>query len=160
MSVSRLTCCLILLSVPAIGWAETISNAGKGYSFTVPANWRMAHPDFTLTGPTGASLTESSLHPAGTRSLEHISKTAGMIACIGADYQDTLERFELGGENWKGLVSVFKEPMRGNRHPRHVLQLVAQHGENFRLFYLAVPSQEWLGDRNAARALLAALRFD
>lgn len=160
MSVSRLACCLILLVVPFAAFGEVIANSGKGYSFKVPPNWRMAHPDFTLTGPTGASLTESSLHPEGARSLEHISKTAGMIACIGADYQDTLERFELGGDNWKGLVSVFREPIRSNRHSRHVLQLVAQHGENFRLFYLAVPTQEWLGDRDAARALLAALRFE
>lgn len=160
MPAARLACCLALLMLPAIGTAGVYPNAGKGYSFTVPSSWRMAHPDYTLVGPGGASLTESSLRPDGARSLLHVSKTAGMIACIGADYHDTLERFELAGENWKGLVSVFREPARARGLQRHVLQLVAQHGDHFRLFYLALPSREWLADTAAARELLNALRFD
>ena len=162
MSTSRLAYCLLLccLALPMAAQAEIFANARKGYSFTVPPHWRMANPDYTLTGPSGGSLSESALHPEGPKTLETISKTAGMIACIGADYHDTLERFELGGDNWKGLVSVFREPMRNNRLQRHVLQLVAQHGEDFRLFYLAVPSKEWLGDGSVARDMLAALRFD
>lgn len=159
MRLLALACSLTLAFFCLPASAEIFGNPGGQYSFKVPPHWRLAHPDFTLTGPGGASLTESSLHPDGARTLERISKTAGMIACIGADYHDTLERFELSGENWTGLVSVFKEPRRSNRLQRHVLQLVAQHGEHFRLFYLAVPSQEWLSGGQSAREMLAALRF-
>jgi hypothetical protein len=139
--------------------AEGFPNIRKGYSFDAPANWRLSHPDYMLTGPRGESLSESDLPPHGERSLLKISKNAGMIACIGADYEDTNEQFELGGENWKGLVKVFVEPRRANRQQRHVLQLVAQHGEVYRLFYLAIPTQEWMSDRASTKQVLAALRF-
>jgi hypothetical protein len=139
--------------------AEGFPNPYKGYSFDAPASWRLSHPDYMLTGPRGESLSESDLPPHGERSLIKISKNAGMIACIGADYEDTNEQFSLDGEDWKGLVKVFVEPRRTNRQQRHVLQLVAQHGDNFRLFYLAVPTQQWISDRAASTQLLAALRF-
>ncbi|MCC2656747.1 MAG: hypothetical protein K0Q76_1855 [Panacagrimonas sp.] len=139
--------------------AEGFANPYKGYSFDVPANWRLSHPDYMLTGPRGESLSESDLPPKGERTLLKISKSAGMIACIGADYEDTNEQFELDGENWKGLVRVFVEPRRTNRQQRHVLQLVAQHGENYRLFYLAIPTQEWISDRDSPKRVLAALKF-
>lgn len=139
--------------------AEGFPNPYKGYSFEAPSNWRLSHPDYMLTGPSGESLSESDLPPQGERSLIKISKNAGMIACIGADYEDTNEQFELDGENWKGLVKVFVEPRRTNRQQRHVLQLVAQHGENYRLFYLAIPTQEWKSDRDSTTRVLAALKF-
>lgn len=139
--------------------AEVFPNPRKGYAFDAPANWRLSHPDYMLTGPRGESLSESDLPPQGERSLLKISKNAGMIACIGADYEDTNEQFELDGEGWKGLVKVFVEPRRTNRQQRHVLQLVAQHGENYRLFYLAVPTQEWVSNRDSPKRMLSALRF-
>lgn len=139
--------------------AERFANSAKGYAFDAPGHWRLASPDFMLTDPGGASLSESDLPPQGARSLDKISKSAGMMACIGAGYQTTNERFALSGENWKGLVTVFVEPTRYNRLPRHVLQLVAQHGDDYRLFYLAVPTREWLGNRLQFTALLSALSF-
>lgn len=147
-----------LLLAPA-AFAEGFPNPHKGYTFDAPPNWRLSHPDYMLTGPSGQSLSESELPPNGERSLVKISKNAGMIACIGADYEDTDEQFALDGEGWKGLVKVFVEPRRTNRQQRHVLQLVAQHGQDYRLFYLAVPTPEWIGDRQAATRLLTALRF-
>lgn len=139
--------------------AEQFPNAGKGYSFEAPSPWRLAHPDFMLTGPGGASLSEVDLPPRGVRSLEKISKSAGMIACIGADYEDTDEQFQLDGHNWTGLVRVYREPQRSNRQRRHVLQLVAQHEQNYRLFYLAVPTHDWLSDRVPFTQVLSGLRF-
>lgn len=151
---------LIALSlVPWSAQAEVFANSAKGYVFETPAGWRLAHPDFMLTSPTGASLSESDLPPRGERSLEKISKTAGMMACIGADYQDTEQTFSLSGQGWNGLVSVFWEPRRHNREQRHVLQLVVQHGQNYRLFYLAVPSREWLSNQHSFTQVLSALRF-
>lgn len=152
---------LILVSfllAPAAS-AEWFPNPYKGYTFEAPGSWRLSHPDYMLTGPSGESLSESDLPPHGERSLIKISKNAGMIACIGADYEDTNEQFALDGEDWKGLVKVFVEPRRTNRQQRHVLQLVAQHGKDYRLFYLAVPTQEWASDREAPKRVLAALRF-
>lgn len=139
--------------------AEGFPNPYKGYTFEAPPSWRLSHPDYMLTGPRGESLSESDLPPQGERSLIKISKNAGMIACIGADYEDTNEQFELDGENWKGLVRVFVEPRRTNRQQRHVLQLVAQHGQDYRLFYLAIPTQEWKSNRAPFTGVLAALRF-
>ena len=139
--------------------AEGFPNPYKGYTFMAPASWRLSHPDYMLTGPKGESLSEPDLPPQGERSLIKISKNAGMIACIGADYEDTHEQFELDGENWKGLVRVFVEPRRTNRQQRHVLQLVAQHGADYRLFYLAVPTNEWKLDRDSTTRVLAALKF-
>lgn len=139
--------------------AEVFANNAKGYAFEAPMGWRLAHPDFMLMSPSGASLSESDLPPRGERSLEKISKTAGMMACIGADYEDTDQKFSLTGQGWHGLVSVFWEPRRNNREQRHVLQLVVQHGQNYRLFYLAVPSREWLSDRHSFTQVLSALRF-
>lgn len=139
--------------------AEVFPNPHKGYAFDAPANWRLSHPDYMLTGPRGESLSESDLPPNGERTLLKISKNAGMIACIGADYEDTNEQFELDGEGWRGLVKVFVEPRRTNRQQRHVLQLVAQHGQSYRLFYLAVPTQAWMQDRDTSKRVLSALRF-
>lgn len=139
--------------------AERFSNTAKGYAFDAPGHWRLASPDFMLTDGSGASLSESDLPPQGARSLDKISRSAGMMACIGANYQATNERFALAGENWKGLVTVFVEPVRYNRQPRHVLQLVAQHGDEYRLFYLAVPTRDWLGNRLPFTTLLSALSF-
>ncbi|MGQ0697621.1 MAG: hypothetical protein ACT4PZ_05195 [Panacagrimonas sp.] len=158
MNLRRLSSLSGLLLIATGANAEVFSNPARTYFFEMPRPWYLAHPDFMLMSATGASLSESDL-PQGPQSLERISKTAGMIACIGADYSTTKERFELEGENWKGLVTVFVEPARTNRQPRHVLQLVAQHGKNFRLFYLAVPSREWLSDGAQSRKLLGALRF-
>ena len=154
-ALSILASFLIATSASADGFANPL----KGYTFHAPANWRLSHPDYMLTGPRGESLSESELPPQGERSLLKISKNAGMIACIGADYEDTNEQFELDGEGWRGLVKVFVEPRRSNRQQRHVLQLVAQHGDNYRLFYLAVPTQEWISDRDSPKRMLAALRF-
>lgn len=148
----------LLASGPAVS-AELFANPAKGYAFKALHTWRLAHPDFMLMSPSGASLSESEIPPQGERSLIKISKTAGMIACIGADYEDTFEQFDLHGENWRGLVRVFVEPRRAHRHPRHVLQLVAQRGDDYRLFYLAVPTREWLSDREASKRVLAALHF-
>lgn len=139
--------------------AELFANPFKGYSFEAPPSWRLAHPDFMLMSPSGASLSESDLPPRGERSLEKISTTAGMIACIGADYEDTRQKFALAGEGWSGLVSVFVEPQRTNRQQRHVLQLVAQRGNDYKLFYLAVPTREWLSDQGSFKSVLGALRF-
>ena len=158
MSARALLCLACLLLSPGAS-AELFANPAKGYSFEAPESWRLSHPDFMLTSPSGASLSESDIPPQGERSLLKISKSAGMIACIGADYEDTNEQFELKGENWNGLVKVFVEPRRSNRQPRHVLQLVAQRGSDYRLFYLAVPSREWLSDRGATTRVLGALRF-
>lgn len=148
---------LLLLSPPTR--AERFANIAKGYAFDAPGRWRLASPDFVLADASGASLSESDLPPQGARSLDKISKSAGMMACIGAGYRPTDERFALAGENWNGLVTVFVEPARYNRLPRHVLQLVAQHGDEYRLFYLAVPTGEWLGNRLPFTSLLSALRF-
>lgn len=158
MPLRCLTLCLVLL-LPLPATAERFANPHKGYAFEVSGHWRLAHPDFMLMSASGSSLSESELPPRGERSLLKISKNAGMIACIGADYEDTQEQFELSGENWNGLVKVFVEPRRANGPPRHVLQLVAQRGQDYRLFYLAVPSREWLSDRGASTRVLAALRF-
>lgn len=150
---------IALCLCPWSAQAEVFVNSAKGYVFDAPTGWRLAHPDFMLMSPSGASLSESDLPPRGERSLEKISKTAGMIACIGADYEDTEQKFSLTGEGWNGLVSVFWEPRRSNREQRHVLQLVVQHGQNYRLFYLAVPSREWLSNRHSFTQVLSALRF-
>ncbi len=139
--------------------AEVFTHPYKGYSFQTPAQWRLANPDFMLMSASGASLMESDLPPRGEQSLENISKTAGMIACIGADYETTDERFDLSGDAWKGLVTVFREPARYGRPQRHVLQLVAQHGNVYRLFYLAVPTREWLSNREPFKNVLGGLRF-
>lgn len=156
----RASLLLLLALLPTTAAAEVFANARKGYAFEASGGWRLAHPDFMLMSPSGAALSESDLPEHGPRSLEKIATTAGMIACIGADYHDTREQFRVSGANWNGLVSVFVEPTRSNRLPRHVLQLVAQSGERFRLFYLAVPSREWLADRVSTTRLLAALRFE
>lgn len=159
MRLSRPLFLTALLALSPGVSAELFANAARGYAFEVSGHWKLAHPDFMLMSASGSSLSESELPPRGERSLIKISKNAGMIACIGADYEDTREQFELRGENWNGLVSVFVEPRRSNRPPRHVLQLVAQRGEDYRLFYLAVPTREWLSDRAASTRVLAALRF-
>ncbi len=148
-----------LLVAPAAS-AELFPNVRKGYNFDAPPSWRLAHPDYMLASPSGASLSESDLPPKGAHTLEKISKSAGMIACIGADYEDTNEQFPLDGEGWNGLVKVFVEPRRTNRQQRHVLQLVAQYGENYRIFYLAMPTTEWLGDRGTFTKVLGSLRFE
>lgn len=159
MQMFRLAVVVGLYLLPWCAQAELFANNRKGYSFEAPPSWRLAHPDFMLMSPSGASLSESDLPPKGERSLERISKTAGMIACIGADYEDTREHFPLAGEGWNGLVSVFVEPTRTNRQPRHVLQLVTQRGNDYRLFYLAVPTREWMSDQGSFKSVLAALRF-
>lgn len=152
-------CLLALVLAPLQAQAEIFAHPHKGYAVETPGGWHLAHPDFMLMSSTGASLSESDLPAHGPRSLERISKTAGMIACIGADYRETDEHFPITGENWNGLVSVFEEPRRANRLPRHVLQLVTQHGDHFRLFYLAVPSREWIQDRAPFKTLLARIRY-
>lgn len=159
MRSTRLATLLALCLLPLGAQAEMFANSAKGYAFEAPTGWRLAHPDFMLMSPTGASLSESELPPRGERSLEKISKTAGMIACIGADYEDTREHFPLAGEGWSGLVSVYLEPRRANSQQRHVLQLVAQRGQDYRLFYLAVPTREWLSNQSAFTSVLSALRF-
>lgn len=159
MPLRALLLSLPLLANSAVVSAELFANPAKGYAFEAPPSWRLAHPDFMLMSPSGSSLSESEIPPQGERSLVKISTTAGMIACIGADYEDTLEQFHLHGEDWSGLVRVFVEPRRVNRHPRHVLQLVAHRDGDYRLFYLAVPTREWLSDREASKRVLAALRF-
>ena len=160
MRLRRVLLLLASFLVAPTASAELFANARKGYSFEAPESWRLAHPDYMLTSTTGASLSESDLPPKGAQTLEKISKSAGMIACIGADYDDTDEQFKLDGEGWKGLVKVFLEPRRTNRQQRHVLQLVAQHGDDYRIFYLAVPTSEWLGNRGSFTKLLGALRFE
>lgn len=150
---------LATLSAASPASAEHFPNAKKGYSFEAPESWRLSHPDYMLTSPSGSSLSESDLPPKGVQTLEKISKSAGMIACIGADYEDTNEQFKLDGEGWNGIVKVFLEPRRTNRPQRHVLQLVAQHGEEFRIFYLAMPSNEWLGNRTGFTQVLGGLKF-
>lgn len=160
MIIGRLAAFAALFSVVLAAQAEVFSNPAKGYSFHAPGQWRLANPDFMLMSPSGASLMESDLPPKGAQTLEKISKTAGMIACIGADYETTSERFDLAGEAWKGLVTVFLEPARYGRPPRHVLQMVTQHGEDYRLFYLAVPTREWLSNREPFKKVLGGLRFE
>lgn len=150
---------LLLLCLSLNAQAELIVNPSKGYAFDVPRPWRLASPDFMLEGPDGASLMEADIPSQKTLTLEQISKTAGMIACIGADYATTNERFTLDGGHWTGLVTVFVEPRRTGRPPRHVLQLVARHGDKYRLFYFAMPTRDWLGNRDVQTQLLKALRF-
>lgn len=149
----------LLLSPALAAQAEIIRNPAGGYAFEMSGQWRMASPDFLLEGPDGATLQEAEIPQQKNGSLEQISKTAGMIACIGADYTSTNERFALDGEKWQGLVTVFVEPRRNGRPQRHVLQLVAQHGERYRLFYFAVPSAGWLSNRERHTQVLKALRF-
>ena len=159
MRSHRLALLSALLLMPVMASAEIFTNAAKGYAFEAPDSWRLAHPDFMLTSPSGASLSESDVPAHGVRTIEKISKSAGMIACIGADYEDTNEQFNLTGPDWTGMVKVFVEPRRANRQQRHVLQLVARRGEDFRLFYLAVPTREWSSDRKPFTNVLSALRF-
>ena len=113
----------------------------------------------SITSRSGASLYESDIPAQKNPSLEQISKTAGMISLIAADYAATEESFRLFGPAWKGLVTVFIEPRRSGRPARHVLQLVAESPQGYRLFYLAVPSQQWQQQREATVALLAGLEF-
>jgi len=159
MLLRRVLLLVVTLVVAPSASAELFPNIRKGYNFDAPPSWRLAHPDYMLASPTGASLSESDLPPKGVLTLEKISKSAGMIACIGADYEDTREQFLLDGEGWNGIVKVFVEPRRTHRPQRHVLQLVAQHGESYRIFYLAMPTSEWLGDRKAFTTVLGSLRF-
>jgi hypothetical protein len=159
MRLRRVLLLLASLMLVPSAFAAVFPNAKKGYSFETPDSWRLAHPDYMLASPSGASLSESDLPPLGMHTLDKISKSAGMIACIGADYEDTNEQFKLDGEGWNGMVKVFLEPRRTSGQQRHVLQLVAQHGEIFRIYYLAVPSREWLSDRGAFTKVLAGLRF-
>lgn len=148
---------IALLAGPA--QAQRFTNSAKGYSFSMPPGWHLAHPDFMLTSRSGSSLSESDIPAQKQPSLVQISKTAGMIALIGADYEATQDQFRVFGSNWNGLVTVFVEPQRARSAPRHVLQLVTEHGPTFRLFYLAVPSQEWRTRRDEVIALLSALEF-
>lgn len=159
MIIGRLAAFAALYGLVFAAQAEVFSNPVKGYSFSTPAQWRLANPDFMLMSSSGASLMESDLPPKGPQTLEKISKAAGMIACIGADYETTNEHFDLSGEAWRGLVTVFLEPTRYGRPQRHVLQMVAQHGNDYRLFYLAVPTREWLANREPFKMVLGGLRF-
>ncbi len=140
--------------------ARRLGNVEQGYWFEVPEQWSLAHPDFTMISTSGASLSESFIPPQDAPSLQQISKTAGMIALIGADYQETREQFDLQGDDWNAMVTVFIEPRRTQKPQRHVLQMVTEHRGRFRLFYLAVPSQEWLQSRESVRQLLLALKFE
>lgn len=160
MHIRRLAVFFVFAGLAFGARAEVFSNPHKGYSFHTPGQWRLANPDFMLMSSSGASLMESDLPPRGERTLEKISRAAGMIACIGADYETTEEYFDLSGETWRGLVTVFREPARYGRPPRHVLQMVAQHGEVYRLFYLAVPTREWLSNREPFKNVLGGLRFE
>lgn len=148
----------LMLLAPLAGAAE-FANASRAYAFDVPDQWRMVSPDFMITSPSGASIVEADLPPAGQRTLQKISQNAGMIACIGADYAATDEHFEVSGDRWNGLVTVFQEPARYNRPPRHVLQLVAQVGQSYRLFYYALPSREWMSGHEQALKILRSLKF-
>lgn len=148
----------LLMMAPLAGAAE-FTNTTRAYAFDVPDHWRMVSPDFMLTASNGSSLVEADLPPAGQRTLQKISQNAGMIACIGADYSATDQHFEVSGDQWNGLVTVFQEPARYNRPPRHVLQLVAQSGQTYRLFYYALPSREWHSGRESALKILRSLKF-
>ena len=148
----------LLMIAPLAGAAE-FSNAARAYVFDVPDQWRLVNPDFMITSPSGASIVEADLPPAGQRTLQKISQNAGMIACIGADYSATDEHFEVAGEQWNGLVTVFREPARYNRPQRHVLQLVVQTGQSYRLFYFALPSREWMSGHEQALKILRSLKI-
>ena len=157
--------CVVMLSF-LLSWpclADTqqrrISNGANTYSFEVASDWSLANPDFMLTSRGGASLYESDIPPQKNMSLQQISKTAGMIARIGADYAETNESFALFGNAWSGQVTVFVEPRRSGRLGRHVLQLVTKRGSEYRLFYLAIPTQQWLQQRERFVALLSGLQF-
>lgn len=139
--------------------AGEFTNATRAYAFDVPDQWRMVNPDFMITSPSGASIVEADLPPAGQRTLTKISQNAGMIACIGADYAATDEHFEVSGDDWSGLVTVYQEPTRAGKAPRHVLQLVAQSGQQYRLFYFALPTREWLSGHEQALKILRSLKF-
>lgn len=150
----------LLLLLPICGQAEVFGNSKKGYTFDLPREWRLAHPDFVLEAPNGASITEIELPPAGTRSLEQVNYAATMMAGMRAGYKVTNERFDLSGEEWSGRVTVFEEPRRNGGVPRHVLQLVASVKNQYRLFYLAVPSREWLSNREPYKKLLGTFRLN
>lgn len=153
--------CLLFMCLQSSAGAQErrISNRSNTYSFAVTSDWSLANPDFMLTTGYGASLQESDIPPQKNPSLTQISKTAGMIALIGADYASTDDSFTIFGENWEGLVTVFIEPRRTGKTGRHVLQLVARHGNSYRLFYLSLPSALWRTERDRFTGLLSALKF-
>jgi hypothetical protein len=159
MRMYRLVLAASLLTIAPLAGAAEFANASRAYVIDVPDQWRMVSPDFMITSPSGASIVEADLPPAGQRTLQKISQNAGMIACIGADYSATDEHFEVAGDQWNGLVTVFQEPPRYNRPPRHVLQLVVQTGQSYRLFYYALPSREWLSGHDSALKILRSLKF-
>lgn len=152
-------CLLVTWTVSADAQQRRISNRSNHYSFEVAPDWSLANPDFMITSRSGASLYESDIPPQKNVSLQQISKTAGMIALIGADYTATNESFRVFGNAWNGLVTVFVEPRRSSRQGRHVLQLVTERGQEYRLFYLAVPSEQWIQQRERFVAMLAGLEF-
>lgn len=148
-----------LLLLAPLAHAGEFSNPAHTYAFDVPDHWRMVSPNFMIESPSGASIMEADLPPNGLRTLQKISQNAGMIACIGADYSETNEKFDLAGDRWNGLVTVYQEPVRAGRPPRHVLQLVAQSGQDYRLFYFALPTREWLSGHDGALKILRSLKF-
>jgi hypothetical protein len=154
----RILVTALVLAAPVCSQAELLGNAKKGYAFELPHEWRMANPDFVLEAPNGASITEIELPPEGERSLDQVSYAATMMAGMRAGYQVTSDRFDLNGQDWQGRVTVFVEPKRYGMMPRHVLQLVARVQQQYRLFYLAIPSREWESNREPIKKLLGGFR--
>lgn len=150
---------ILLASLSTALEARRFANVEHKYSFDAPAGWSLANPNFMITSHSGASLVESLIPIQARPSLRQISKTAGMIAAIGADYETSHEQFPIKGKNWSGLISVFVEPRRAGREQRHVLQMVTRHQGHYRLFYLAIPSQEWTLSRGSFLTILSGLEF-
>lgn len=151
--------CALLFSASVPAEPRRIADASNAYSFEFPSGWSRIGQEYVVTSASGASLVESDVPPQKDMSLAQISKTAGMMALIAADYAETPERFPLFGNRWQGLVTVFIEPRRAGRASRYVLQLVCQHDQSFRLFYLAIPNQLWRHQRDRYLALLSGLQF-
>ena len=155
----RLSVLLTMVLAASGAQAEWMVNASKGYAFDAPPGWRMARPDYVLESRNGASLTQISLPPANGRGLKRVNYAATMMAGMRAGYRRTAQEFSMNGEGWQAYVTVFREPTRYGIGPRNVLQFVTKAGEQYWLFYLALPAREWNQNPARYKKVLASYRI-
>ncbi|MFW5426034.1 MAG: hypothetical protein ACKE8R_02170 [Methylophagaceae bacterium] len=138
--------------------ATVIISPDNTFSFELPDNWKLEPEGFLIKSTNGELLTDIDLPTEGIKSIDQISQLAKIIVGMGLGYSPTKEKFDLKGNSWTGIAQVMNDT-KSKVADRIVIQFIAQHNQQYKLFYLGLSKQQWQKNSEFYKDILKKLQF-
>jgi hypothetical protein len=135
---------VLLGNVFASAWSAEVVDAKENHAFIVPDGWEDQKGRFGLYvyAESGGNLSESKL-PFQAQSVDEASaRLVKTFANANTTFRQIGQSVAVSGKTWNGRIATFEGTVNT------ILQMVANDGRKYRVFYLTVPNEKFRASKD------------